>query len=115
MIIYYRKRNPGDLAGVNKDDVGKDRPLTLGVFPNPVKHGTEIRFCTGAQIETVLSVYDISGRLVWKHNMGLLQPGQHNLKWPCTDHTGRRVCAGVYFLSLKIGPSRSTAKIVVLK
>jgi hypothetical protein len=113
--IYYRKRNPGDLAGVNKDDVGKDRPLILTVFPNPVKHGAEIRFCAATQTEALLSVYDISGRLVWKHNMGLLQPEQHNLKWPCTDHTGRRVSAGVYFLSLKRGPSRSTTKIVVLK
>jgi hypothetical protein len=111
--IYYRMRGV-ETGGIDdREIVGK--PSLLKVAPNPIRDAGYITLNLPRRCRGHLAIYDITGRLVLKHNLETVEPGQYGIPWDGCDLNGRPVAAGVYFLKATVGEERASAKIVVLK
>ena len=80
-------------------------------YPNPFNPVTTIRFDVGeANHESILRIYDISGRNVATLVNDQLQSGTYEVKWDA-----RGFASGIYFTELISGTKRHTQKMVLLK
>src|SRR4029077_14486730 len=64
--------------------------------PNPTRDGGTLRFRLAQSQKVELSLFDVSGRRVARITDGVLEAGDHSLRWDRTDGAGRRVAAGIY-------------------
>ncbi len=85
--------------------------------PNPFTQMTSIaylvpRSADGAQ--TVLEVFDPSGRLVRTLVNRPQAAGSHAVSWDGCDQRGERVSSGVYYYQLRINGERTTKRMVLL-
>ena len=102
---------PGD-AGV---DTGTALParLELGVRPNPMIAGAEIRFALPVTGNCDLKVYNVKGELVSTLVSGKTEAGEHTIGWNGTNARGNRVTSGIYFLRLETQAGSVATKVVV--
>lgn len=99
------------LAGIGErtdDEVTVDK---IDIYPNPARRRLQISIGHSAK-SIGLKIYDISGRLIRSFTLG---PIPSALCWDCTDHAGRRVPAGVYFVRFENAGRTATRKAVILK
>ena len=83
--------------------------------PNPCLGTATIRCDLAGPSRVVLRIYDITGRLVRTIDHGWCQAGSHALKWDGKDMEGRRVAAGVYFISVATDRTMLSRKMVRLE
>jgi len=79
--------------------------------PNPSAGGLLVRLSLPSGRPTALEVYDVTGRRVALHNVGLLGPGEHVVDLDAE----RRLPTGVYLVALTDGRDRRTTKAVLLR
>jgi len=77
------------------------RERALLVAPNPLNPRTEISFYVGTRGEVSVDVYDVRGRRVAGLLSRDLSVGPHATVWEGTDHSGRQVASGVYFVRVR--------------
>ncbi|HVP57264.1 MAG TPA: T9SS type A sorting domain-containing protein [bacterium] len=117
--IYYKTSRAGTFAGVgggagSAGQIGSDvRPLS--VTPNPATHGATLEFTVSQDTQVRLSLFDVSGRLVWTHDAGRNVPGRYKIAWDGRDSWGRAVSTGIYFARLTSGCESAVTKLVVVK
>jgi hypothetical protein len=80
----------------------------LANYPNPFNPETWIPYQLSEAAKTVISIYDVSGRLVRKFDLGYKEAGFHLNKssavyWDGANDLGEAVASGVYFYHLKSG------------
>ncbi len=105
------------LSGVG-DPAGTGRQSTLVVRGNPAEAGRplHIDFVTPDAGPVNLRLFDATGALVATLMDGELPPGSHTATWTGAAENGwRPVRAGVYFLSLTAGRTRSTSRVVLVR
>ena len=95
---------------VNAELPNKYRLLTA--YPNPFNPVTTIRFDLGENVasNTVLKIFDISGRLVATLLDERIQQGSYEIKWNAST-----MATGIYFTELSSGKIRETSKVVLMK
>jgi len=113
--VYYKLRDPWAVSGLEDGAVPMRTALRMNISPNPVRGPATISLAPLLAPETCFSIYDITGRLVWKHKVESEPYGVGRISWPGTDTSGRRVAPGVYFARAASGKQAATAKLVVLK
>jgi hypothetical protein len=114
--IYYRMKTSAGYAGVAEDIVDVATGLAAGkVIPNPVRRSCEIRFRAPGIGGFRISVYDVSGRLIWQTAGAPTASDTVHCYWNGCDANGRRVPSGVYFARLKFGRLTSTTKLIVIR
>ncbi|MDD2890182.1 MAG: T9SS type A sorting domain-containing protein [bacterium] len=87
----------------------------LKINPNPIIGKTVISYSGNKSTNTLLTIYDISGKLVKSFPMVQSSNKQMtNLTWDTKDNTGKKVSAGIYFCKLRTGTDISTKTLVVL-
>ena len=64
---------------------------------------------------TVISIYDVSGRLVWERRVRSGQDNRVSVAWDGHSSDGKQVAPGVYLVKVKAGKQTALAKIVMLK
>ncbi|MCH9031976.1 MAG: T9SS type A sorting domain-containing protein [candidate division Zixibacteria bacterium] len=84
-------------------------------YPNPFNPRTTISFEIPARSITIVTIYDILGRIVRSYSLGELPPGSHSIDWDGTFQDGSSVASGVYFYQLRSGNFIETKKMVLLK
>ncbi len=89
----------------------------IEAYPNPFNKQIDIRFTIQdlGTTKPFIKIYDVSGRLVIELNP---YPGSgilNNVSWSGIDQNGRRVPAGIYFVTLDPERSFDIIKIVLLK
>jgi hypothetical protein len=87
---------PEEVAGV-----GHDPTPSIGILsatPNPFATGTTILLTLPAVDEVEVSVFDVSGRRVWRMPPTRLEAGPHRIAWYGQDDAGRRLGSGMYFV-----------------
>jgi flagellar hook assembly protein FlgD len=67
----------------------------------------------GREGGVAIRVQDVAGRVVREITKGHMEAGEHAIAWNGTDEDGKRVGAGVYFLSVE-GPDLDLKRRVVL-
>ena len=85
------------------------------VMPNPVRNTGQVAFSAKIRSRGEVTIYDTTGRLIWKRGLDIAEPGRHQVTWPGTDTGGRSVASGVYFVEVTTGDTQSRTKIVVLR
>ena len=113
--IYHKTRGEDASAGIGDEQPVGPMAGTLQVHPNPFRDAVEIRLDQGAGKRVAVSIYDVSGRRVWKRRIGPAQGGRTRIIWDGQGLDGRRVAPGVYLVRLKAGNQTSLAKIVMLR
>jgi hypothetical protein len=101
---------PKDLAGGKPVDqpTGEAGPLSLNVRNEGPGH--RIEYVLPEPAEVILSVYDISGRLVDRLVQSYESAGNHTVVW-----NGSSRPSGVYFYQLKSGGEVVTQKVVLVQ
>jgi hypothetical protein len=92
--------------------------IALGAcYPNPFNAATTVRVEVTGQAGrgVALDVFDLLGRRVRTLYRGHLPPGRHDFLWDARDVRGRRTASGIYFFVLESGPTRSSARALLLK
>ncbi len=83
--------------------------------PNPFSSSTTLVYQLPHAGHAVLSVYDLSGRLVSVLDQGDRPAGAHSIVWDGSDGNGYRLASGVYFLRLESAGQIATRKAVVVR
>jgi hypothetical protein len=107
--IYYYRIASEDFDGTvyNYPQVAKST-LTPSVtmfalypnYPNPFNNQTTIRFDIGESANTIVDIFDVSGRRVRRLVEGELKPGSYNYNWNGQDEHHNDVSSGVYLVTL---------------
>jgi hypothetical protein len=113
--VYYKTRPRDALAWVDGPQAEAATGLKLRVVPNPVWANACLKFHLQREAKVCFSIFSVSGRLVWKEDLGLRSPGPHQCHWTGIDQRGLTVAPGIYIVRVAAGSNRSTARIVVLR
>ena len=95
-----------------------DTPIAfapIANYPNPFNSATVITFTLDADVEGVLTIYDVTGRRVRILTRGSLKAGNYALRWDGLDDEGRRVASGVYLAQLVTPKLRQSRRMTLLK
>ena len=93
-------------------------PSKIGLgsnYPNPFNPSTAIPVFVNENTVTDLSIYDVSGNLIRKIQIGELRPGIHQFHWDGLNHRGKKVSAGTYMYRLTSDNSVIAKKMILLK
>ncbi|MBL8026456.1 MAG: PQQ-binding-like beta-propeller repeat protein [Fibrobacteres bacterium] len=96
-------------GNVGAENIGSVFGGKIEVSPNPFNPSTNIRFALlkGGNVE--LSVFNVSGRCIWKTS-GIYTKGYHSIKYTTDNHS-----AGVYMLRLSCKENTRNIKLVIAK
>ena len=112
-ISMQRVLTPGSYTAVDPGNGSLPQDFNLYAnYPNPFNPVTTIRFDVGQNSgdNTLLRIYDITGRSVATLINGQLQTGTYEIQWDA-----RGFASGIYFSELTSGTKRHTQKMVLLK
>ncbi len=84
-------------------------------IPNPFNPETRIRFSLPEQGHVRLHVYNVRGQLVQVLRDGVMEAGEHWIRWNGTDRNGQAVASGLYFYSLETGDFAASKKMILLR
>jgi len=87
------------------------------IAPNPFYNGTFISYQIpdGRSVQTVIEVYDITGKSVKTLINSQHDPGWHSVYWDGRDGLDRRVASGIYFMRFMAGNYTRTGKMLLLR
>lgn len=75
--------------------------ITVDIMPNPFSGEASVNFTTLVAGTAKLSVYDITGRLVYETTEEQLEAGANSFLWQGVDDSGRELAEGTYFIHLQ--------------
>ena len=89
-------------------------------YPNPFNPETWIPYQLAHDAEVQISIYDISGKMVRRLNLGHKPAGYYvdrgqAVYWDGKSETGEQVSSGLYFYQLRAGDFTSVKRMVILK
>jgi hypothetical protein len=87
----------------------------LPTYPNPATGPQSISFALDREIPAVVTVHDVSGRLVETIVDERLSAGVHTYRWNGMNSAGEEVASGIYFARLKAGARTATEKLVIAR
>jgi len=104
----------------NREPVPEVR-FSLGQnYPNPFNPETWIPYQLGSSEQVVIKIYDASGHLVRRIDVGLQGAGDYTSRgrsvyWDGRNEFGEQAASGTYFYTLKTADYVSTQKMIILK
>jgi hypothetical protein len=89
-------------------------------YPNPFNPETWIPFALGRDSDVTINIYDVSGRLIRRLELGVMKAGYYTSKdeaayWDGRDEYGDRVSSGLYLYTIKAGDFTETRRMVLIK
>ncbi len=87
------------------------------ITPNPLPRGGTMDYGYeipegGSTLE--IALFSVVGRRVATLADGFSDSGAHSATWAARDAAGRPIAAGVYYLQITVGATRSTTRVVIL-
>ncbi|HNT52008.1 MAG TPA: BACON domain-containing carbohydrate-binding protein, partial [Candidatus Syntrophosphaera sp.] len=87
----------------------------LGIYPNPFRGNTKIKYALANAAPYSLYVYNIRGDRVRNLKSGVGQPGLYMVAWDGRDERGTLVGSGIYYLVLRSGSQLFSRRLTLLK
>ena len=84
-------------------------------YPNPFNPSTTINISLPNQTELVVSVFDISGRLITELVNNNHPAGTYSVTWNGLSKSGMELPTGIYFLEVKTNQNRHIQKLAFIK
>ena len=96
------------------------RTALLQNYPNPFNPDTWIPFVLSEDSDVEIRIYDLSGRLVRRFDLGRLKAGRYigmgrAVRWDGRNERGERVASGVYVVVLVANEDRFCRRMVVIR
>jgi len=95
---------------VSDGDLNNDKESGISLFPNPTINNFTTKFKIAERSLVVITVYDFYGRLAYKKQCGILNPGVYEYLIDLNSNT-----SGVFIVKIDFEHSSTTAKIVISK
>jgi hypothetical protein len=83
--------------------------------PNPFDRSAEVAFTLPGVSRVRVTIRDVHGRLVRRLVSGVLDAGGHESSWDGRNDAGRKVAAGIYFVTLEAGADAIRSRLVLLR
>ena len=96
------------------DRVPDHLDLSAGA-PNPTSGGTRFRLALPRPARVEFRIHDVLGREVWSRPAGAMPAGRHEIEWPGTDASGKRVAPGLYLARMRVEDRRWLRRIAVIR
>ena len=90
-------------------------PVLHTAHPNPFNPQTVLEYTLPSAQQVDLAIYDVSGRLVRRLELGVRSAGPHSVTWLGDDEQGRRQSSGLYFARFVAGEVDQTQRLVLVK
>jgi len=87
-------------------------------YPNPFNPATTIPFRVGTEEAgkpISISFFDVAGRRIERHDLGVKPPGEYTFRWNPSISLGKSIPSGVYYCRLQIGKASFTGKLILLR
>lgn len=84
-------------------------------YPNPFNPTTRIKYGLPKDEQVRFEIFNIVGQVVLTVMDKRQEAGYYDLEWNGTDHNGRNVPTGVYFIRMKAGQFLQVRKLTVLR
>jgi hypothetical protein len=97
--LYHSVSLKRATTGIGEPREAASRVSGIGIHalaPNPFNPGTVLTYSSRAAGRLTLSVYDLTGRLVFRQELGRVPAGQQKVQWDGRDAEGREVASGLY-------------------
>lgn len=107
------EQEPSFIAG--SDVNSTPERVSISNYPNPFNPTTTIQFNIPSKTDVMLSIYDISGKLIKTMVNEELESGYHTVKWSGDDETGKAVSSGMYVYRLDVNGETYTRRCILLK
>ncbi|MEN8225950.1 MAG: S8 family serine peptidase, partial [Bacteroidota bacterium] len=98
---------PDFMAALTVVEVNADAISDIKLYPNPFSSSIEIAFYAENRTNSVISILDMTGRLVFEHQF-MLNKGKNRLKLSSLDN----IPAGIYFMRMEVDGTAVAMKIV---
>jgi hypothetical protein len=99
-------------------DVRENDPLSglkAGIYPNPFRTETAIRFEMQHDNRVTIDIFNINGQLVSRLYDAMIGAGTHEVRWDGSSSAGSRVAEGMYFYRLQAGNEMLTGKLMLME
>jgi len=84
-------------------------------YPNPFNPSTKITFDLPKSQKIILSVYDLSGKLIAMLKNSKMSAGRHEIIWNGKNKNNSDVSSGMYIYELKAGKAILTKKMLLIR
>lgn len=91
------------------------RNALYNCYPNPSNSEVWMPFELAEGTEVRIEIYNASGKLVRKIDLGHKAPGRYTGYWDGRNEGGEEVSSGVYFCTLIAGDFRATRRVLIIK
>lgn len=92
---------------VSSEEPASEHLLSADVFPNPFSSASELRFELEHSGNVQIAVHDLSGRLCYENDLGVLAAGKHSLN--LAPHLFKE--SNLYFLTIRSGERQNVLRI----
>jgi len=107
------------LAGPVGVEVGSGTPRITALhqpFAPAAGGPIQIRYgLAGSRMLVQLGVYDVRGRVVWRSERSVRDPGEYTQTWDRRDRSGAPASRGIYFVRLEAGGVSYSKKLSLLE
>jgi hypothetical protein len=133
-VIVYAEDRVGNVSAPKQTSVtvrmtvASLLPITLGkvktglllIYPNPANPETWIPYQLASDAEVTLTIYDVSGKVVRRLELGHQTAGSYRTRdraayWDGRNDYSERVSSGIYFVRLEAGDFVQTRRLVLVK
>jgi hypothetical protein len=128
--LTIKKVNANDSSGnaipfgisvaLNRTKLMPPQTQLLQNFPNPFNPETWIPFELSSPADVIINIYDVSGQLVRRIDLGHKQSGVYTSKdmaayWNGRNSSGEVVSSGIYLYNIQSGNFTATKKMLVVR
>lgn len=99
----------------NDDQVVPVAVASLESYPNPFNPSTSISMSLTKDSQVSVKIYNVKGQCIKTLWNGNAKAGTQNLSWNGTDHQGRAVTSGIYFVRLQGNGFTQSLKMTLMK
>jgi hypothetical protein len=97
----------------NKENISS---LTVSApTPNPFNPSVMMDLTNHKSSEYTISIINLKGEKVYHKSLGILEPGNHSLKWDGVNFNGKSVTSGVYLMIISDRKISLRKKLVLLR
>ncbi len=105
------RATPLDVVSYN----GKQIQPEVANYPNPFNASTSIKYSVSEPQESVLTIYDNLGRMIYTRTEDHSIAGEYEHIWNGTDSNGLGVASGIYHVTVKSGPQSTNKSMILIK
>ncbi|MCK4251015.1 T9SS type A sorting domain-containing protein, partial [candidate division WOR-3 bacterium] len=122
-IVYYKYDATGyhqiyKISSVGIEEIPSSMPDFFSFKVRPtitLPNGVVINYGIKREGKVSLRIYDIAGKFVKELLNRNIEPGNYTISWDGSNHEGKKVCSGCYFVRIESGKFTRAEKVMVIR